>query len=145
MKGYWNNPETTSNAIRDGWLWTGDMGALDEDVFLTMHDRSKDMIISGGSNIYPREVEEILLTHPAVAEAAVVGKVYDEWGEAIVACVVCENGQPFDPEELDKLCIDNIARFKRPKHYVQLPELPKNNYGKVVKTDLREQMALLDL
>ncbi len=120
MKGYWNNLEATANAIRDGWLWTGDMGALDEDEFLTLHDRSKDMIISGGSNIYPREVEEILLTHPAVAEAAVVGKVHDEWGEVVVACVVCENGQPFDPEALDKLCIDNIARFKRPKHYVQL-------------------------
>ncbi|WP_164661315.1 AMP-binding protein [Tropicibacter sp. Alg240-R139] len=145
MKGYWNNPEATAKAIRDGWLWTGDMGSLDGDGFLTMHDRSKDMIISGGSNIYPREVEEVLLTHPDVAEASVVGRPHDEWGEVVVACVVCEPGRVLDRAALDGLCIENIARFKRPKHYVDLPILPKNNYGKVVKTELREQVAEMDL
>lgn len=138
MKGYWKNPEATAKTIRDGWLWTGDMGALDEDGFLTMHDRSKDMIISGGSNIYPREVEEILLTHPNVAEASVVGRPHEEWGEVVVACIVCEAGSSVDPAELDTLCIDNIARFKRPKDYKIMDTLPKNNYGKVVKTELRK-------
>lgn len=145
MKGYWQNEEATAKTVRDGWLWTGDMGALDADGFLTLHDRSKDMIISGGSNIYPREVEEILLTHPDVAEVAVVGKVHDEWGEVVVACIVTEGGRSLAPETLDRLCIENIARFKRPKHYVEMEALPKNNYGKVVKTDLREQVAGLDL
>ena len=137
MKGYWNNPEATANTIRDGWLWTGDMGALDQDGFLTMHDRSKDMIISGGSNIYPREVEEVLLTHPDVAEVAVIGRAHEEWGEVVVACVVVKAGQQqLDLAALDALCIDNIARFKRPKNYVVMQALPKNNYGKVIKTGL---------
>lgn len=141
MKGYWQNPEATEKTIRNGWLWTGDMGSMDADGFLTMHDRSKDMIISGGSNIYPREVEEVLLMHPGVAEVSVVGKVHDEWGEVVVACYVPEAGQAPGPVELDQLCIDNIARFKRPKHYVAMQALPKNNYGKVVKTELRDLVA----
>jgi len=145
MKGYWKNPEATQNTIRDGWLWTGDMGAMDEDGFVTLHDRSKDMIISGGSNIYPREVEEILLAHPDVAEVSVVGKPHDEWGEIVVACVVPEPDRTVDPAALDRQCIENIARFKRPKHYVAMSALPKNNYGKVVKTDLREEIAKLEL
>ncbi len=145
MKGYWNNPEATAKTIRGGWLWTGDMGSLDQDGFLTMHDRSKDMIISGGSNIYPREVEEVLLTHPDVAEASVVGRPHDEWGEVVVACIVTEPDKEVPAEELDRLCIDNIARFKRPKHYVTMPALPKNNYGKVVKTELRAEIAGMDL
>lgn len=145
MKGYWKNPEATQNTVRDGWLWTGDMGAMDVDGFVTLHDRSKDMIISGGSNIYPREVEEILLAHPDVAEVSVVGKPHDEWGEIVVACVVPEPGRTVDPADLDRQCIENIARFKRPKHYVSMTALPKNNYGKVVKTDLREQIAKLEL
>ncbi|WP_294221553.1 AMP-binding protein [uncultured Shimia sp.] len=143
MKGYWNNPEATAKTIRDGWLWTGDMGALDQDGFLTMHDRSKDMIISGGSNIYPREVEEILLSHSGVAEVAVIGRPHSEWGEVVVACVVAEVGQELDLAALDALCTDNIARFKRPKDYVVMQELPKNNYGKVVKTELREMVAAI--
>ncbi|WP_435230350.1 class I adenylate-forming enzyme family protein [Pseudopelagicola sp. nBUS_20] len=144
MKGYWQNPEATRNAIRNGWLWTGDMGALDQDGFLTLHDRSKDLIISGGSNIYPREVEEILLTDPNVAEASVVGKPHDEWGEVVVACIVPTTGQRLDPAVLNNLCVANIARFKRPKHYIELTALPKNNYGKIVKSELREAIKLLD-
>jgi len=141
MSGYWNNPDASQQTIRDGWLWTGDMGALDEDGFLTLHDRSKDMVISGGSNIYPREVEEILLGHPSVAEVAVVGRPHAEWGEEVVACIVSADGQQVDAAALDAHCIANIARFKRPKDYVVLTALPKNNYGKVVKTELRQHIA----
>jgi long-chain acyl-CoA synthetase len=139
MKGYWQNPEATAKTIRDGWLWTGDMGALDEDGFVTMHDRSKDMIISGGSNIYPREVEEVLLDLPSVSEVAVVGQPHPVWGEIVVAFVV-PNGAVSEAE-LDRHCVENIARFKRPKAYLIVTELPKNNYGKVLKTDLRAQLA----
>jgi fatty-acyl-CoA synthase len=140
MSGYWNDAEATSRALRGGWLWTGDLGALDPDGFLTLKDRSKDLIISGGSNIYPREVEEVLLTHPAVAEAAVVGRPDPEWGEAVVAFVV-PRGSPPTAEELDGLCLARIARFKRPREYRFVERLPKNNYGKVVKTELRAWLS----
>ena len=141
MAGYWNNPEATANTIRDGWLWTGDRGAMDGDGFLTLHDRSKDVIISGGTNIYPREVEEALLLHPAVHEAAVVGRAHADWGEEVVAFVVPAAGCEFTAKQLDSHCLDHIARFKRPKDYVVVAELPKNNYGKVLKTALREQLG----
>ena len=137
MPGYWNNPEATEKTLIDGWLMTGDMGFLDGDGYITMQDRSKDMIITGGSNVYPREVEEVLLTHPGVAEVSVVGRPHDEWGEEVVAFVV----GTASPQELDRLCIDNIARFKRPKAYFPVPDLPKNNYGKVLKTELRDRLA----
>lgn len=138
MAGYWRNPKATTETIRDGWLWTGDMGALDADGFLTLHDRSKDLIVSGGSNVYPREVEEVLLMHPDVAEVAVVGRAHAEWGEEVVACLVPAAGRALDPAALDRLCRENIARFKAPKAYVAMEALPKNNYGKVVKTRLRD-------
>ena len=105
-----------------------------------MHDRSKDMIISGGANIYPREVEEILLLHDTVSETSVVGFDSDEWGEEVVAFVVAEKGHQISSQVLDQHCLDNIARFKRPKRYIQVNELPKNNYGKVLKTTLRENL-----
>jgi long-chain acyl-CoA synthetase len=140
MKGYWRNAQATASALRDGWLFTGDIGVLDEDGFLTLKDRSKDMIISGGSNIYPREVEEVLLTHPAVDEASVVGRRHAEWGEEIVALVVRRPGATVTEAELDQLCLAQIARFKRPKAYYFVPSLPKNNYGKVLKRELREQL-----
>ena len=141
MAGYWNNPEATANTIRDGWLWTGDRGAMDKDGFVTLHDRSKDVIISGGTNIYPREVEEALLLHPAVHEAAVVGRPHADWGEEVVAFVVPAAGSELTARGLDSHCLDHIARFKRPKDYVIVAELPKNNYGKVLKTALREQLG----
>ena len=140
MSGYWNNPEGSGAALRDGWLWTGDLGALDADGFLTLKDRSKDLIVSGGSNIYPREVEEVLLRHPAVAEAAVVGRPDPEWGEAVVAFIVAR-GAPPPVEELDRLCLEHIARFKRPKEYRFVAHLPKNHYGKVVKSELRATIS----
>ena len=137
MSAYWNNPEATAKSLRDGWLWTGDVGSFDEDGFLTLKDRSKDMIISGGSNIYPREIEDVLNLHPAVAECSVVGRPHPEWGEEVVAFVVARPGSKLTSEDLDRLCLDNIARFKRPKDYRFIEALPKNNYGKILKTELR--------
>jgi len=136
MAGYLNNPDATARTLAHGWLHTGDIACLDERGFLSLKDRSKDVIISGGSNIYPREVEEVLLTHPAVAEASVVGVADAEWGEQVVAFVV-GNGA-LSAEELERLCLDNIARFKRPKRYVFVDALPKNAAGKVLKTTLRD-------
>jgi len=140
MAGYWRNPEATAAAVRDGWLWTGDVGSLDAEGFLTLKDRSKDLLISGGSNIYPREVEEVLLTAPGVAEAAVVGAPDPEWGEIVVAFVVRGPGASVDDATLDAHCLERIARFKRPKRYVFVDALPKNNYGKVLKTELRARL-----
>jgi acyl-CoA synthetase (AMP-forming)/AMP-acid ligase II len=138
MKGYWNNPDANAKTLREGWLWTGDIGSLDSDGFLTIKDRSKDMIISGGSNIYPREIEEVLLTHPGVLEAAVVSRPHADWGEEAIAYVVAREGADVVAGDLDRLCLDNIARFKRPKGYRFVTSLPKNNYGKILKTELRQ-------
>ena len=140
MSGYWMNPEASAKSLRDGWLWTGDLGAFDEEGFLALKDRSKDLIISGGSNIYPREVEEVLLAHPGVAEVSVVGRPDPEWGECVVAFVVARGAQP-SIAELDAHCLAAIARFKRPKEYRFVGELPKNNYGKVLKTELRSLLG----
>jgi long-chain acyl-CoA synthetase len=133
MPGYWRNGEATASALRSGWLHTGDVGIFDEEGYLHLKDRSKDLIISGGSNVYPREVEEVLLVHDRVREVSVIGRLDREWGEVVVAYVVGEAS----PEELDALCLKRIARFKRPKDYVFVPALPKNNYGKILKTELR--------
>jgi long-chain acyl-CoA synthetase len=133
MPGYWQNPDATAKAIQNGWLFTGDVGAFDAGGYLTLKDRSKDVIISGGSNIYPREVEEVLLKHNRVREVSVIGRPDAEWGEVVVAYVVGETSAA----DLDRLCLDEIARFKRPKHYVFVEQLPKNNYGKILKTELR--------
>ncbi|OWJ77879.1 class I adenylate-forming enzyme family protein [Haematobacter genomosp. 1] len=141
MAGYWQKPEASAETLRDGWLWTGDMGMMDEDGFLTLQDRSKDVIISGGTNIYPREVEEALLLHPSVHEVAVVGRPDPEWGEDVVAFVTPTQGAEIDPAQLDRHCLAHIARFKRPKAYRVLDGLPKNNYGKILKTELRALLA----
>ena len=148
MPGYWMNPEASRLALATGWLHTGDIGSLDAGGYLTLKDRSKDLIISGGSNIYPREVEEVLLLHPDVAEAAVVGRAHAEWGEEVVACIVTRGAIVLDTASrtrlecaLDALCLEHIARFKRPKAYVFLDELPKNNTGKVEKNALRKTVA----
>lgn len=141
MAGYWRNPTATAKTLRDGWLWTGDMGRMDAAGYVTLQDRSKDVIITGGSNVYPREVEEVLLRHAGVKEASVVGHQDPEWGEIIAAFVVPEPEADVTPEALDRLCLDEIARFKRPRRYVFCDALPKNNYGKVLKTDLRKRLA----
>jgi long-chain acyl-CoA synthetase len=140
MLGYWNNQKADAETLHNGWLRTGDVGRLDEDGFLTLSDRSKDVIISGGTNIYPREVEEALLTHGDVREVSAIGVPDPEWGEVVVACVVLEKGAAADDAKLDAHCLASIARFKRPKRYVYLEALPKNNYGKVLKTALREML-----
>jgi long-chain acyl-CoA synthetase len=140
MPGYWANPEANAKALRDDWLWTGDMGSRDADGFLTIKDRSKDMIISGGSNIYPREIEEVLLRHPSVRECAVVSRPHLDWGEEVIAYVVGQDGAALNEQVLDQLCLGHIARFKRPKGYRFVAALPKNNYGKVLKTELRDQL-----
>jgi long-chain acyl-CoA synthetase len=133
MTGYWQIGEASAAALRGGWLHTGDVGVLDQEGYLHLKDRSKDLIISGGSNIYPREVEEVLLTDPAVREVSVIGRPDREWGEVVVAYVVGDA----KPAALDALCLQHIARFKRPKDYVFVDALPKNNYGKILKTELR--------
>ncbi|MGH6954882.1 MAG: class I adenylate-forming enzyme family protein, partial [Alphaproteobacteria bacterium] len=112
MKGYWRDPDATAATLRNGWLHTGDVGTLDDDGFLTLMDRSKDLIISGGSNIYPREIEEVLLRHPGVHEVSVVGRPHPEWGEEVVAFVVRRPGAAAPEQDLEALCLQNIARFK---------------------------------
>lgn len=137
MPGYWNNPEASAETLQGGWLRTGDMGVLDAAGYLTLTDRSKDLIISGGSNVYPREVEEALLTHPQVQEVSVVGRAHADWGEEVVAFVVGDVTEA----NLDAHCRGLIARFKCPKAYMHVAELPKNNYGKVLKTELRARLV----
>ena len=140
MPGYWENPDATASALKGGWLHTGDVGRFDEEGFLTLLDRAKDMIISGGTNIYPREIEEVLLRDAAVRETAVVGRAHPEWGEEVIAFVVPHDGHSVTSERLDRLCLESIARFKRPRDYRIVGGLPKNNYGKVLKRTLREEL-----
>jgi acyl-CoA synthetase (AMP-forming)/AMP-acid ligase II len=137
MKGYWRNPEATSETIRNGWLHTGDLGYMDEQGYLFLMDRSKDMIISGGENIYPREIEEVIIKHPAVREVAVIGVPDPKWGEVLKAVVSLAPGEAVTEEELISFCKDHIASYKKPKSVDFVDELPKNNYGKIVKKDLR--------
>lgn len=141
MAGYWRDDAASAQTLRGGWLHTGDLGAIDADGFLTLRDRSKDMIISGGSNIYPREVEEALLRHPGLAEVSVVGRAHADWGEEVVAFIVPRPGEAVAEAELDRLCLASIARFKRPRAYIVVDALPKNNYGKVLKTELRKRLS----
>jgi long-chain acyl-CoA synthetase len=140
MKGYWRDDAATAKTLRDGWLHTGDVGEIDARGYLTLKDRSKDLIISGGSNIYPREVEEVLQRHPGVAEVSVIGAPDPEWGENVVAFVVRRDAK-VDEAALDALCLANIARFKRPKRYVFVDALPKSPYGKILKTELRKTLT----
>ena len=149
MQGYWCQPEASAAALRDGWLWTGDLGSFDDCGYLTLRDRSKDLIISGGSNIYPREIEEVLLASDEVLEASVIGRTDGEWGEVVVACVVPRDAGIVDDagasralaDRLDRHCLERIARFKRPKDYRIVATLPKNSYGKVLKRELRALVA----
>lgn len=138
MQGYWNNADATSEALKDGWLLTGDLGKFDEDGFLTLVDRSRDVVISGGTNIYPREVEEVLITHPSIREVSVFGVPDLAWGESAVAAICLEQGAKVDNEVLGAWCKAHLASFKKPKAFVMLNELPKNAYGKILKRDLIE-------
>jgi long-chain acyl-CoA synthetase len=134
MSGYWHDQDSTDVALRGGWLHTGDIGSFDEEGYLTLRGRSKEVIISGGSNVYPREVEEVLAAHSSVDDVSVIGRPDPDWGEIVVAYVV---GDPSTSGELDQHCLERIARFKRPREYIFVPSLPRNAYGKVVKTELQ--------
>ncbi len=137
MKGYWRNPEATAETLVDGWLHTGDMGYMDSGGYLFIMDRSKDMIISGGENIYPREIEEVLIRHSAVREVAVIGIPDLKWGEAVKAVVALVPEQSVTEKGLIDFCKDNIASYKKPQSVDFVGELPKNNYGKILKRELR--------
>jgi long-chain acyl-CoA synthetase len=139
MAGYWQQPAATAEALRNGWLHTGDVGHLDDDGYVYITDRRKDLIISGGANIYPREVEEVLCTHPAVYEAAVVGVPDETWGEAVKALVVLRPGVVATEADLVEHCRRHLASYKKPRSVEFLGELPKNAYGKILKRELRER------
>ena len=136
MKGYWGKPEATAEAMRGGWFHSGDMGREDEDGYFYVVDRKKDMIIRGGYNVYPREVEELLYEHPAIREAAVVGVPHSEWGEEVGAAVVLEPGEEVAPEEISAWVRERIAAYKYPRVVWFLDELPKGPTGKIVKREI---------
>lgn len=137
MAGYWDNPEATAEALRGGWLHMGDVGMFDEHGYLHLLDRTKDMIISGGNNVYPREVEEVLITHPSVNGVCVVGIPHDYWGEAVHAVVVAEPGTSPTAEELQAYCATKMAGYKKPKSIDFIEALPVSAYGKVLRREVR--------
>lgn len=140
MKGYWNSSSLTAEVMRNGWLHTGDLGCLDEGGYLFLVDRKHDMIITGGFNVYPREVEEVLSAHPAVAQVCVFGRKDAFWGEIVTAAVVTRTGQKLNETEMQGFAKENLAGYKCPKKIVFLDELPKNQYGKVVRQELKNNM-----
>ena len=136
--GYWNNPEETGNSFTDGWLRTGDLAVVDEEGYVNIVDRKKDMIVTGGENVYSTEVENVLYAHPAVLEAAVFGVPDKTWGEAVVAAVVIKKGKSAGQEELIRFCKRHLASYKTPKVVIYLDELPKTGSGKISKKQLRD-------
>lgn len=138
MSEYWKDPEKTAETIRDGWLWTGDAGYLDEEGYLYITDRIKDMVVSGAENIYPREVEEVLFTHPGIADVAVIGVPDERWGEALKAVVVRADGQQITAEDVIRYAKASLASYKCPKSVDFIDEMPRNPSGKVLKRELRE-------
>jgi len=145
LSGYWRNPEATEASFIDGWFRSGDVGQWDEDGYLYIVDRKKDMILTGGENVYPREVEEILYEHPAVVEAAVLGAPDPTWGEKVVAVVCARAGESVSGAELVAFCRERIASYKKPRHVVFIDVLPRNASGKVLKRELRERIAAGEL
>ena len=141
IAGYWNNPEETARVINNGWFYTGDLGYLDEERYLFVVDRKKDMVVSGGVNIYSKEIESVLYRHPAVLEAAVIGLPDEEWGEVVSAVIVTRPGQTLTGQELVDFCRISLAGYKKPKKVFFLDELPKNPSGKILKRVLRENLA----
>jgi len=142
MKGYWNRPDATAQAIdSEGWFHTGDVGYLDDEGFLYIADRVKDMVISGGENVYPAEVESVLYEHPAIVEVAVIGVPDERWGEAVAAVVVLKEGTSLTLEELRDFAGRSLARYKLPSHLSFVDVLPRNPAGKVLKFELRERVA----
>ncbi len=145
LKGYWNNPKATEESFIDGWFRSGDVGRWDEEGYLYIVDRKKDMILTGGENVYPREVEEVLYEHPAVLEAAVVGTPDPKWGESVVAVLALREGQSVRANEVSAFCKERIASYKKPKFVCYVPALPRNASGKVLKRELRDRIATGDL
>jgi acyl-CoA synthetase (AMP-forming)/AMP-acid ligase II len=141
MKGYLNNPEATAESIRNGWLYTGDVGYADEDGYLYIVDRSKDMIIRGGENIYPREIEEVIYEHPGVLECAVIGVPHEVRGEEVLAVVCAKPGVQLDQEELSAFAAARLAKYKLPRQFEIRDELPKTPTGKISKGPLREEFG----
>jgi acyl-CoA synthetase (AMP-forming)/AMP-acid ligase II len=141
MKGYYKNPEATAEAFRGGWFHSGDLMRQDEDGYFYVVDRKKDMLISGGENIYPAEVEEVLYSHPDVLEAAVIGVPDPEWGEAVKAIIVPVENATLTETEIVEFCRQHLAGYKKPKSVAFVSELPRNATGKVLKTRLREMYA----
>ncbi|MBU1208451.1 MAG: AMP-binding protein [Proteobacteria bacterium] len=139
MKGYWRNPEATAETLRGGWLHTGDLGVMDEKGYVYILDRAKDMIISGGENIYSREIEDVILRHSAVLEVAVIGVPDEKWGEAVRAIVSLKEGQKATEEEIINFCKEHLASYKKPKSVEFIDAIPKNPYGKALKRELREK------
>jgi acyl-CoA synthetase (AMP-forming)/AMP-acid ligase II len=139
FSGYWQRPDESAAGMRDGWNSVGDMGRLDDEGQLYIVDRKKDMVISGGVNVYPREIEDVLLAHPNVSDAAVIGVPDDRWGERLCAFVVLRAGGAADAGVFAEFCRDKLAGYKIPREFVSLPELPRNANGKVLKTELRKR------
>ncbi|HYB19944.1 MAG TPA: AMP-dependent synthetase, partial [Thermodesulfobacteriota bacterium] len=139
MKGYWNRPELTREVLRDGWLYTGDMGRMDELRYLYIVDRKKDMIISGGENIYAKEVEDALSAHPAVLEAVAIGVPDEKWGEAVKAFIRKKKGVEVSAGELVEFCRGRLASYKKPKSVEFVEDFPKSAAGKVLKRELRDK------
>ena len=138
-RGYWDRPEETAEVLKNGWLHTGDLARMDEDGYIYVVERKKDMIISGGKNIYSPEIEEVLYRHPAILEATVFGVPDDYWGEAVKACVVLKQGNELTEEEVIQFCKEHLASYKKPKSVDILKELPKSPQGKILKRVLREK------
>jgi acyl-CoA synthetase (AMP-forming)/AMP-acid ligase II len=139
MSGYWRKPDETRDVMAGGWLHTGDMGYYDEKGFIYIVDRKKDMIITGGENVFPREVEELLYCHPAVLEAAVIGVPDDVWVERVHAEVVLKEGRVASAEEIIEFCKERLARYKAPRSVRLVDALPKNPQGKILKREIREK------
>jgi long-chain acyl-CoA synthetase len=139
MSGYWRQPEATADVLRNGWLHTGDVGYMDTGGYVFILDRSKDMIISGGANIYPREIEEVIQQHPSVKEVAVFGVPDELWGESVKAVVTLRDGYSVTEQDIVDECIAHLASYKKPRSVEFVPELPKNAYGKILKRELRER------
>jgi acyl-CoA synthetase (AMP-forming)/AMP-acid ligase II len=139
MRGYWQNPAATAETLRDGWIYSGDYGRFDEDGFLYVVGRKKEVIISGGENIYPREIEEVLNNHPGIREVAVVGVPDDKWGEAVKAVIVLKPDVTLGEAEVIDYCKEYLAGFKKPKSVEFRAELPKSPLGKILKAEIRKE------
>jgi len=136
MKGYWNKPEATAETIKDGWFYTGDIATVDEDGYFFIVDRKKELIIRGGYNVYPREIEEVLYGHPAVREAAVIGIPHDELGEEVAAAVVLKDGAEATPDEIKAYVKERVAAYKYPRVVWIEDDLPKTSTGKILKREI---------